>query len=117
MHVLTGIHRIVSFLNQFSYKKYLGEIDSTTKIWVADNSSETGPVAHAPLDDTLVQSRADKHSEAAKHPVLCTNSPPLTSQVDTNFSSEEVYPRTTIESDGVTFTGHVFFFFFQFHHF
>ncbi|EIM80392.1 alpha/beta-hydrolase [Stereum hirsutum FP-91666 SS1] len=102
---LLGSDLLPYFSNQFSYKKYLGEIDSTTKIWVSDNSSQTEPVAHAPLDDMLVQSRGDKHSEAAKHPVLCTNSPPLTSQVDTNFSSEEIYPRTTIESDGVTFTG------------
>ncbi|KAE9405290.1 alpha/beta-hydrolase [Gymnopus androsaceus JB14] len=64
--------------NKLSYLEYLGQFDQDSEFWIQAQTS------------------------SKQLPVLCSNSAPFTSQVDTNFSNS---PRTNVTSSGTVFTG------------
>ncbi|KAJ4470222.1 alpha/beta-hydrolase [Lentinula aciculospora] len=80
------------------YLKYKGEFDEHTKFWVVSSSTDRIS-AIAPFTSEPSTSGVDT---SQKFPFLCSNSAPLTSQVDTDFSS---LPKTNVISNGTVFTG------------
>ncbi|KAJ7739568.1 alpha/beta-hydrolase [Mycena metata] len=82
---------------QFSYLEYLQDMTRTTRYWVSGGTTQ-GQHSVAPL----LSSRLSSTPATEKLPFLCTNSAPLTTEVDTDFSAS---PRSTVTSNGVTYTG------------
>ncbi|KAK7055757.1 carboxylic ester hydrolase [Favolaschia claudopus] len=89
-------HASLKFLTkQFTYLEYLKDATPTTRYWISSGEKGRQPSSVAPLGTT----RTNPHE---KLQFLCTNSAPHTTKVDTDFSSS---PRTTVKSNGVTYTG------------
>ncbi|KAF5366642.1 hypothetical protein D9757_011882 [Collybiopsis confluens] len=93
---LFKLEDVPDVINKLSYLKHLGEFEENTQFWVGSDSSTLGS-SLSPFS-----SNPSAVSTSKKLPFLCSNSAPLTSQVDTEFS---ILPKTNVTSNGVEFTG------------
>ncbi|KAJ3755852.1 alpha/beta-hydrolase [Lentinula raphanica] len=84
--------------HKLSYLKYQGVFNDHTKIWVSLNDSGKG-AAYAPFKSRFSTSTGDGSQKLA---FLCSNSAPLTSKVDTDFTS---LPKTNVTSSDIVLTG------------
>ncbi|GAW01696.1 alpha beta-hydrolase [Lentinula edodes] len=95
---LLNIEGLSDIRDKLSYLRYQGEFNEHTKFWVASNTTGGGS-AIAPF---APNSSASNTGSSQKLPFLCSNSAPLTSQVDTDFAS---LPQTNVTSNGIVFAG------------
>ncbi|KAJ3743674.1 alpha/beta-hydrolase [Lentinula detonsa] len=86
--------------NKLSYLKYQGVFNEHTKFWVASESNDGGSVL-APFTSMSSTSNVNA-DDSQKLPFICSNSAPLTSQVNTDFPS---LPKTNVTSNEIVFTG------------
>ncbi|KAE9404341.1 alpha/beta-hydrolase [Gymnopus androsaceus JB14] len=91
---LFSSENLPDIFNKLSYLEHLGEFDETTEFWVSSTGSGS---AISPFSTS-----APNSDVSTKLPFLCSNSAPLTAQVDTDFPS---LPRMNVTSNGVAFTG------------
>ncbi|PSR82744.1 carboxylesterase [Coniella lustricola] len=83
-----------AFKEQLDYQAWLGNFHGS--LWLGDSD----PTPYQYNSEYLADNSSSKSNSLAQ--VLCSNSAPLPTQVDTDYST---YPTMAVESNGTTFTG------------
>ncbi|KAK7041570.1 hypothetical protein VNI00_009157 [Paramarasmius palmivorus] len=94
---LFNIENFNDISSQVFYQRYLQNIGEDDRLWV---TSPSGVRSIAPFSTNITGDEITE--DGARFPVICTNSAPHTSEVDTDFSRS---PKINVISNGTTFTG------------
>ncbi|KAJ3771733.1 alpha/beta-hydrolase [Lentinula raphanica] len=92
---LFNSENIADIQYKLAYLKYQGVFNDHTEFWVGSNDSKGSSIAP-------FRSSSSNCDDSEKLPFLCSNSAPLTSQVDTDFTS---LPKTNVTSGELVLTG------------